>query len=201
MNITHSNLFILFAPGLGGNHIANLLSTSNDFVSRFNSCDYNVDDKNAHHYCVQNITPTDIKNNIDKLMNQSNVLCGHWASYHWFLQEGFGDYFPNRQILIIEPPSVGSDAYERLTQHTNAYSNNYFYEEMRLLYTIDTMQKMFNETDFFVLNAELIFQTKINTFIEKVEKELCISVDVPLCNDVHKTWFTNISRENNVKTN
>lgn len=191
----------MFAPGLGGNHIANLLSTSNEFLNRFSSHDYNTSEPNAHFFNITNIELEDISDNIDILSTQNNILCGHWASYYWLMQSDLSKHFNNRQILIIEPPSYGTMAYERLIKHVTAYTNHYFYEEMKLLYTIETMQKMFDDDDFFVLNADVIFQNSINTFIEKAEEEFCIKLNSTLCKTIHDKWFVNRLKETNVKTN
>ena len=185
----------MFAPGLGGNHIANLLSTSNEFLNRFSSHDYNTSEPNAHFFNITNIELEDISDNIDILSTQNNILCGHWASYYWLMQSDLSKHFNNRQILIIEPPKFDSVAHQRLTQYTNAYSDEYFYKEMKLLYTIDIMSKVFADDAFFVLNADLIFQYEINMFIENAEKEFCIKLNHSLCEQIHKQWFGNIIKE------
>jgi len=172
-----------------------MLSTSAGFSNRFHQHDYVTGNLNAHHYYIQNIEPTDIEDNINTLSNQSNVLCGHWASYYWLMQSDLSKHFNNRQILIIEPPKFDSVAHQRLTQYTNAYSDEYFYKEMKLLYTIDIMSKVFADDAFFVLNADLIFQYEINMFIENAEKEFCIKLNHSLCEQIHKQWFGNIIKE------
>ena len=102
------NLCVLFPPGFGGNHIANLISTSSKFTSRFNVNDYNIADKSAHYASIMNLQIKDVITQQHKLKNQSNVICGHWSEYYWLEQQQLLEVFPNRQLMIIEMPLYNS---------------------------------------------------------------------------------------------
>ena len=82
----NKTLFILFAPGLGGNHVANMLSTSDEFNTRFNDNDYDDNAINAHHLVARNLN--NLMDNIGMLTSSNNVLCAHWANYYWNYTNG-----------------------------------------------------------------------------------------------------------------
>ena len=42
------NVFVLYSPGTGGNHLANLISTDPNLNTRWHKDDYNQMDDNAH---------------------------------------------------------------------------------------------------------------------------------------------------------
>ena len=47
-SLTVDNIFTVFAPGCGGNHIANLVSTDSRLISRFGIDDYKDTSDTAH---------------------------------------------------------------------------------------------------------------------------------------------------------
>jgi hypothetical protein len=67
------NIFILFAPGLGGNHLANILSLDSRFQSRANDKVYAGTTDTAHTK-LQNLQIQSIEKHLDQLVNQNNEL-------------------------------------------------------------------------------------------------------------------------------
>jgi hypothetical protein len=195
MNTCLKNLFVLYAPGLGGNHISNMLSTDPMFNSRSSPEHYDPNSVNAHHYCLK-ISPEIIKTHIEELSTQNNILCGHWGNYYWLRQHGLEKHFPNRTILLVTPPKTNTIAFARLVELVTAYTNEYFYKEMSILYTVETMKLLFNEDDFLTIDSELIFQKSINKFIEFASTNYNLTLDVDECKQMHCIWFNNIIHNN-----
>ena len=74
------NIFVLFAPGLGGNHLSNIFSLDSRYRRRVTDQMYD-DQKKTAHTEIQNISLSSIEKNLDELVDQNNVLCGHWLEY------------------------------------------------------------------------------------------------------------------------
>ena len=136
----NKNLFVLYPPGLGGSHLANMLSLSNDYVTRFSADRYDqpveFNGVKAHHfYNVPQFDVDIIANNLDMLSTQNNVFHGHWLSYHRFRNSGLLDKFQNRRYLIIQIPEENTRAFVRL-QKLGLGSKNFpwLLHEVRTLY-------------------------------------------------------------------
>ena len=179
------NIFVLFSPGLGGNHVANILSTdTNQFTIRFNDHTYLSSQKNAH---------TNYKNlqDVSKYDNiKNNILCGHWGEMYWLKIHNLIDKFKNRQVLILEIPKKDTLAYQRFIEHTKL--QEYFIEEQRSIYSIELIQSSLNEKDFFVFPSEKIFAEDISEFLDFAKEEMNINVDRKLCYNIHKLWMSKI---------
>ena len=185
------NIFVLFSPGTGGNHLANLLSTDCRFVQRSSVDDYaNHDSTNAHTAKVENLTISDL----EKLPDSNNVLCGHFGEYHWLFLNGTLEKFQNRQIFIIEVPSRDTLAWSR---YTKLYPmNDYFYEEQRSLYTIALIEKTFDEHDIVSLPCELIFQSDPTQLCNHIAGECDLQLDLPSCTQMHNIWYEKLLHQN-----
>jgi hypothetical protein len=184
------NIFVLFAPGNGGNHVANLLSTDPLFPARATLDDYkNNQGKNAHVDQIQNLK----LEHISKIQTvDRNVFCGHWAEYYWLYINDQINRFPNRKILIINMPNEGTLAYQRYQER--ASHSPYFFNEQRSLYTPLIIEKVFDEHDWFEIESKLIFSDSIDGFLDFTKKEMALDLDRDLCRTMHEIWFRKISQ-------
>lgn len=178
------NIFVLFSPGTGGNHLANMLSTDSRFIQRSSVDDYRAHPNgNAHTSNVENLTLSDI----EKLTPDNNVLCGHFGEYHWLSLSGLLEKFNNRQIFILEVPVLGTTAWER---YTNMYPMmGYFHEEQRSLYTVELIEKTFDEHDIVSLPSELLFQPDLSQLFDRISKECDLQMDQQTCTQMHTIWY------------
>ena len=181
------NIFVLFSPGTGGNHLANLLSTDKRFTTRCTVEDYlGHTSINAHTSQIKNLSLSDI--NI--VADNNNVLCGHFGEYHWLFLSGLIKKFNNRQIFIIQVPERDTFGWER---YTNLYPmSDYFYEEQRSLYTIEMVQKVFNEQDIVSLPGDLLFRPNFNNLQEYICKECDVDMHEQDCEQMHTTWYNKL---------
>ena len=94
----NKNLFIIFVPGLGGNHLANIISLDQQYQTRFYLDGYKdiKDSENAHFSTVRNLELDSIKNNLDSLIGKNNVFCSHLAQYQWFAESEYSKYFEEK---------------------------------------------------------------------------------------------------------
>jgi len=178
------NIFVLFSPGTGGNHLANLLSTDSRFITRCNVEDYsNHTGINAHTSQIKNLS----LNDVNMLADNNNVLCGHFGEYYWLFLSGLIEKFDNRQIFIIQVPERNTFAWKRYTK-LNPMSD-YFYEEQRSLYTIEIVQKVFNEQDIVSLPGDLLFQSDFKKLQEYICNECDINMHIQNCKQMHTVWY------------
>ena len=174
------NVFVIFAPGLGGNHLANLIATDPRYRSRASVEQYQNTEKFAHH------SHTNLFNlKVDSYDN--NVLCGHFGELYWLDRS----QFEHKQVVIVEiPQDKNSLAYKRF-QRYNRNLPDYIVEEQRSLYTPELIKRVTGIDDHYTIPAE-----KIITEHPPIEllQEMTYQIDVDICKAMHKQWIkTNLS--------
>ena len=186
------NLIILYAPGLGGNHLANLISTSRVFNRNFRADLYSSDSENAHYSDVSNLKKDSLIKNLVKLKTQSNVLCGHLGEYLWIKHNIADRFFSNKKFLIIKFPNKDTVAYQRLLKFAPHLANEYYYQEQLTLYSKQHLVLLFNETDFVEMPAELLFAKDTVELENFLTKELGIQLDQQLVPQLHAKWYDSV---------
>ncbi len=187
------NLFIIFAPGLGGNHLANLIALSNRFNRKCDLSGYKPGIENAHVSNLANLQEEKLLTNLSELQNQSNVLCGHIAEYLWIQDKNIDKFFTNRKFLIISFPEKNSIAYQRLIKLCPHLINDYWFYEQSSLYSQKHIEKLFDEHDFFNLSAENIITENVNGIVDFIKSELCTDINVSLATELHNVWYPSIT--------
>jgi len=191
------NIFVLFSPGTGGNHFANMLSTDTRFNQRTTVSDYKAHDRpNAHTSKFKNLQPAGIK----KLPAEGNVLCGHLGEYYWLNDSGLLRKFCNKQLFILEVPQCGTIAWNRWNTYNQFdKSHTYLREEQRSLYTIKVIEMLFRENDIVSLSCELLFQSDLTKLFNLISSQSDISLNKDACNSMHKIWLEKIMNQNHKK--
>ena len=176
------NVFVVFAPGLGGNHLANMIATDPIYHSRATVDQYKQAKKNAHHYKIKNLS--NIKD-LDSL--DHNVLCGHFGEIYW--QDN--SLFKQKQVVIIQMPNDRSSHAHKRHQRYNQTLNNYFLEEQRSLYTPEVIEKLIGIKDHYTIPAEsVIAQEPPLDLLEA----MTYNIDRDKCSTMHEQWIkTNLS--------
>ena len=197
------NLFIIFAPGGGGTHLANMLSLSEPFTSRITQDSYNNLDKNAHQPTIQNMKLSYISNNIDILKNQSNVFCGHWLTYQQLKNSKFIDYFPNREFFVISvptPDSTNTRALKKLLNYDKTLNVSWIFHELSLLYRIEHLQLLCNEptAPWRWVWPDDLFNDNIVTLVENLKSQgLDLNFNIDQLQPLHTKWLQLIDRQIN----
>lgn len=186
-------LFVIFAPGLGGNHLANLLSLTPRFYRNVDLELYNSMEVNAHFATIRNLRLTSITSHIDALTGINTVLCGHLGEYIWLKQSGLTVKFKNKKFLIITMPQKNTLAYYRLVKFNN-YNCEYYYKEQCILYTQEILKKIFKEHNFISIPAEIIFSDSIDNLITVIQEKLNTTINVVQANKIHQIWITKIKQ-------
>lgn len=186
------NLFVIFAPGLAGNHLSNLISLSPKF---YRDCDlsfYQPGMCNAHVASLKNLNLDIILQQKEALLQNNNVLCGHIAEYLWLKDNQLNLLFENRKFVTIGFPAKGSKAYERLVKLKPYYLDDYLFHEQSTLYSQKNLELLFDEHDFFYLSSEDIFTESVGSIVGFVIDQLCTDIDQIRAQNLHDIWFSGI---------
>ena len=139
-NNSDSILILLFPPGCGGNHLANLLSLTDRFQKRMQTDEYmkGLLEKYAHstfnHHVgsLENLRTFVYPNSLEELKAQPGIpiICSHVIEYYNFIQfDSPYDIFTNwsfRDIVVFTFPDENSIAYKRFYpyRHGESIDNN-----------------------------------------------------------------------------
>ena len=193
--MTCENLFVIYAPNLGGNHLANMLSLGKNYAERFDPASYDQKVSTAHFAYISQIDLDGIRTNLDQLTTQSNVFCGHWMEYMLFKQSDLAEYFPNKKFFAIQMPSEGTPGYDRLTRRDPSMNNAWLFNEVTLLYKVPNLATLCNETTspWYYVWPDLLFDSDINKlFADLKQQGFEIDVDLDLVQDLHTKWVNRL---------
>ena len=201
--VNQQNLFIVFAPGLGGNHLKNILSLDSKFCNEFDLNEYfqtqtnDLSKKNAHFSPVLNLNSDTIAENLEFLIaNKNNIFCCHIAEYLWFLDSEYNKYFNNRQFICMNMPINNNLPGDRLMEFSPWMNNRYIFHEFATLYSSRYLSKLFDETDWFYTSADLLFGDNINLVIDDLTQQgLALSIDRKVAQKLHNAWLSNIIKK------
>ena len=201
--MNQQNLFIVFAPGLGGNHLKNILSLDSKFFTNFDSSGYfqtqsdSGSKKNAHFSLVENLSLDSIAKNLEFLINnKNNIFCCHIAEYLWFLDSDYSKHFKNRQFICMDMPENNTLSIDRVIEVSPWMSNRYIFHEFSTLYSSKYLSRLFNETDWFHTSADLLFGDNINLLIDNlIQQGLSVDIDRTVAQELHNAWLANIIKK------
>lgn len=182
------NMFIIFAPWCGGNHLANIVSMSDRFNKRFNDKIYNNQIFHAHPTAKQNYAP--VHSELEGVQHQSNVFCSHLTEY--LISSTLTEqYLPNRKYIVLEfPDSSRSDFFKQRVAKKSYFQDPYMIEELSILYSVDTFSKLTNEKDMTQLGVDLLFNKDISSLLLKLNQEFGLNFDRDAVEQIHQSWLT-----------
>jgi len=187
-SLTVNNIFTVFAPGCGGNHIANLVSTDSRLISRFVIDDYK-DTSNKAHYFDNKILEKD-QIDLKKIVNEKRSYGSHFFEFGGF---GFAKLI-KKSFIVIKMPRENSIGHTRMKKLYPAFEDSYFWYESKSLYTAENFVKIFDITEPCVeINGEDLFDGK--NFIDDLvtqTKRIGLDIDKELCTKAHELWLAKI---------
>jgi hypothetical protein len=183
-----NNIFTVFAPGSGGNHISNLVSTDPRLISRFELNDYK-DKTNKAHYFDNKVLD---KDNIDlkKILNEKRSYGTHFFEFGGF---GFAKLI-KKSFIVISMPDEDSKGHTRMKELYPAFQDNYFWYECKSLYTASNFIKIFDIQEPCVeINGNDLFEGRnfIKDLLDKT-KTLGLDLDADICKSAHDLWLSKI---------
>lgn len=119
----NSIFILLFPPGCGGNHLANLLSLNEQFQTRASFDDllekYKSDSYNHHAGLLENLRNFDYPNSFEILKETKGIpiICSHIIEYYHFIQYNMPynifNYWDNQNVIMFSFPKEESIGYKR----------------------------------------------------------------------------------------
>lgn len=183
------NLFVIFAPGCGGNHLANIISTSNRFTKRYTDDIYHSKlDLRAHPSKNKNYELAEEEFIIKQ--KQNNVFCSHLAEY-LISQSLTEKYLLNRKYVIVESPMPSRNDFftNRVRGLYPAYQNQYFFEEISMLYSIQYFSHLTREHDMTSITVDKIFSKDVTPLVDTLNLELGLDLDIGEVKSIHSSWI------------
>lgn len=179
----NKNIFVVFSPGLGGNHVANMISTADGYLTRATAEQYATHtDENAHF--------DENYYNLDFSDTSTRVRAMHFSEFIGHTNKI--QSIENRQILLLSLPRRVSLAYRRYQDYHKNLMKIYLYEEQRLIYSQKVIEKLTNETNFVTLDTELVFDSNIRRLTTSIQDKMNIQLNITECEQMHHTWYNKI---------
>ena len=206
MNICdYKIIVILFHHGQGGNHLANIISTSELVANRLTTPTptnykqqlekyYDSAQKNAHVCTISNVGIE----NIDALKIYINdnvkpvIICGHIHEfYHVYT---FIKSLGPIGLIIFENYNLNSFVLERIDYES--FYNPRFKDLIEFAYRADVVQKLFeiDHQDTYTTSASNMFCSDPSEFFSSISHDLGLDLDIEYCLTLHKKWFEQISQ-------
>lgn len=181
------NIFVIFAPLTGGNHLANIVSTADRFSQRFDVSIYENNVFHAHPDNKNNYTPMEIE--LKAVQYQSNVFCCHLAEY-LTAKTLTEQYLLNRKYILLEFPQGSRNNFFRQRISKGSYfCNQYMLEELSTMYSIDTFSKLTGEKDLAKINVDLLFNQDISDLLTALHSEFGLKFDQQETDKLHQLWI------------
>ena len=190
--MTCENLFVIFPPSLGGNHLANMLSLGKKYADRFDPASYDQDASVAHFSHINHLHTKSIQDNLHQLKHQSNVFCGHWAEYLLFQKSGLVKHFSNKKFFAIQMPEVGSLGYNRMIGRDPRSKNEHLFREITLLYRASNLSVLCDETTspWYCVWPNMLFDPDISALFADLKNQgFDIDFDFDFVQSLHTKWF------------
>jgi hypothetical protein len=171
---------IVYAPGTGGNHIANIISLDKKYsLSVDLSCYDDIDSSSPHVH--QSLPRENEKVKIDTL---------HIGS---FLKKCKQDNFSShdKNILILLPKFNESNlAWERLKYWAKQYQDQFIFVEHNQVYSKFLVSKI-SDQEWYTIHSSLLFNENVS-WLMSLLNQIGVTVDTGKVQEYHKKWLKKI---------
>ena len=189
-------LAVLFAPALGGNHIANMISTSPYVQNRIKDVDnyeqYLVDlyvNSTGHNFHAQEFLNFGVDDytkayNMVSENKLTTVLPGHMEDAYWVLNhlKNLG----NIGFITLEVFGVDLfNFYKKIP--SRSYVKDYNPYIYRFMYNKEVSSRILDieMSDGYAIDAELLIQPDISNLLDWLNDELGLEINLDLCKELH----------------
>jgi len=184
-----NNLIIMFFPGLGGNHLANIISISKEYknfkVDR--SQYFNPSKKSNAHY--------NNANSISSNINTDNyIFLYHFGTADEDNIKKIIDTSTNYQFLVIGFPQKNQLAFKRMERKNEVDLRKYFIRyDLERLYKQQFLEKYYPGKWCTIFADDLFSNQNIEQFLTDLENKLEINIlDRELAISIHNRWILNL---------
>lgn len=187
-------IFILFPPGLGGNHFKNMIGLYTNLYSAEEIVPF-YNDKNITAHAVGSNLQKDYLISVLKDRKHTILLCGHIGEY--ITVSNFFNQIPNRNYIVFNwSDNLNKVITNRLKKLDYVeYKNGYFLQEQQYIYNTKIISKIIEYPflDILTINFQDLLSNNIiymlNDIASKLNLERNHNVDV--CEKLHNKWLTN----------
>ena len=202
MKNNNNYIFVLFSPGIGGNHLTNLLSISLKLC-----CNIITDKKNILeiynnpivHPDRKNLQKGEIKKILTNFKNEKDIiLCGHIGEY--LLLDTFFKNIKHKKFITIT--GLNSSSIKKISPRINLlgdeYSqlvNVYYYNEQSTLYESKNIAKLLESNNEKIIEVQLsnFLSANIIPLLNDIGTQLGYTTlyDLDFCQELHTIWLAN----------
>ena len=198
----YKTLGIVFAPALGGNHIANMISTSPQVENRIKTAQYeqnlidlynNSKGNSFHAEEFLNFSAEDYTKPYNLVLENklTTVLPGHMEDAYWVLNK----LKPLGKMGFVTVEVFNIDIFNFYKNIPNrSYVENYNPYIYRFMYTKDVASRLLDipMDDGYVIDAEKIIQPDITELLNNLNDELQLDMNLMLCKELHSIRYKKI---------
>lgn len=194
---SNQNLFVIYAPGSFGSHIANVISLDSKFAQSFDLRGYDNEASNAHHgrptFAQISQYP---QSQQDQILNQSNVWAEHMSTMMAFRDTDLYQAMANKYFLIVNLPRHTSQAFRRM-RSIGFDATIMAFNEIQSIYYPDSAAALLKTAKhrFFNIEAEMIYQPDAVPVIKHITQSapIDLNLDLDLCCTLHEKWYRSVS--------
>lgn len=181
IGLIDSKLLICYAPGLGGNHVANLLSTS-DRYHRSVKLERYFEAGHAR-WCAH----------FDDAKQDSNIMLNHFNEIVTDRTQKFcsGD---NVIRLVLALPATNDLAWSRFEMWNNVpLRSNYLRHELDTIYKQQYLNRLLPGRWETLFTDDLFNETKIDLVLDQLRQKTDCDFDHDCARNLHRAWIDRIS--------
>lgn len=166
---------IVYAPGLGGNHLANIITLDEKYKLNLNLSTYDLPGENVH---LQ----------VERQNDKVKINTMHAGGFIQFNQHKLFDSESINILLSLPDPKAESIAYQRLTCWAPEYKNNFIFSEYSSIYSTFTLSRISGCPMVSLQSSELFSENtqRLVNFLFKIN----ITVDFLKVEELHKKWLS-----------
>jgi len=203
MNIQdYKIIIVLFPSRLGGNHFANILSTSPyiekkikvENYEQYLDNYYSTNMPDAHIFSdISNVGVHDLDNtyNVISQSSKTYIIAGHIDEAHWVYKQ---------KLKTLQP--VGFINFHSLSWNNNIrrrfeYLNDEYYRLCHWLYSDKIIFDLFgiDQKDMlFTVNPNNLFSPDITELLNQLNLNLELDLNLNFCNKLHAKWYKKITQ-------
>jgi hypothetical protein len=184
---------IVFLPGAGGNHLANIISTDKKFAGRIDSNFYNQNRIVAHP--ISSELEISIHDQIHNAIGCNYVFCCHLGVLQWNLDD-FNNSIADKKIIVIEFSQKPRPKLfiKRISTPGHYWLPSYKIEEYSWLYSVDVIRKLFEFTDVTPLSVDMLFDPDSRRLVDCLHKEFNLQLNYDQIQHMHTNWLASITK-------
>jgi hypothetical protein len=189
------NLFVIYIPGTGGNHLSNLISLSDRFNRDVDFTKYDNFERESHFARYENLEFSDEV--LQTLKHQNNVFPSVIAEYLWN-QDRINQSLSNRKFIVIESNNCTDNIAKRVKNYYHpgfSDSDRYIKFEATTICSVKFFSRLTLESDVTSLPVTTLFSPDVDPIIAFLNKEFGLKInDQSFAQHIHTQWYQGFNK-------